>query len=137
MKSAVPLFLHPRMVALLCIALTIMCPAGYGAAQIDPSVLHPLSDSIFIQKRIISKSHKIGLYPDADQKVVFFTVRGLQGKVYQLYVFDLEGKLVKQTEIRNKQTTFISGMEKGVYLFDVFCDDDKIGNGQIAVWDRG
>jgi hypothetical protein len=86
-----------------------------------------------VHKKIISRSHKIGLYPDALHKALFFTVRGVEGKVYQLYVFDMDGKLIKQTEIRNKQTTFISDMEKGIYLFDVFCDDDKIGNGRIAV----
>jgi hypothetical protein len=112
----------------------IVSLSSYGATVKAP--LHNGSknhDSIFIQKKAISKFHKIGLYPDATQKVVFFTVRGEQGKVYQLYVFDLEGNLIRQREIRNKQTTFIKDIEKGVYLFDVFCDDDKIGNGQIAV----
>lgn len=93
----------------------------------------PDSDSIVIHKKIISKAHKIGLYPDALHRSLFFTVRGVQGKVYQLYVFDLDGHLIRQTEIRNKQTTYISEMEKGIYLFDVFCDDDRIGKGKIAV----
>jgi hypothetical protein len=90
-------------------------------------------DSIFVHKNITSKSHRIGLYPDADNKVLFFTVRGVQGRVYQLYLFDTSGKLVKQTEIRNKQTTLINNMDKGVYLFEVFSDDERVGNGQIAV----
>lgn len=66
-------------------------------------------------------------------KVLFFSVKGTNGKVYQLYVFDLDGHLVKQKEIRNKQTVYISDFNKGIYLFDVFCDDERIGNGQLAV----
>ena len=90
-------------------------------------------DSIYIHKQVISKSHKILLYPDASQKVIFFSVKGEEGRVYQLFIFDLEGKLVKQTEIRNRQTTVIREMDKGEYMFDVFSDDLKIGSGQMNV----
>jgi hypothetical protein len=105
--------------------------SSYGSFVNNPS--GQKNDSIFIHKNVFSKYHRIGLYPDATQKVVFFTVHGEQGKVYELYLFDLQGNLVKQSEIRNRQTTFIKDIDKGVYVFDVFCDDDKIGNGEIAV----
>lgn len=90
-------------------------------------------DSIIVHKNITNRSHKFFLYPDAAQKILFFNVRGNSGKVYQLYVFNMDGKMVKQAEIRNKQTTLINNIEKGTYLFEVFSDDDRIGNGQIAV----
>jgi hypothetical protein len=90
-------------------------------------------DSIVIQKKNTRRSHKIALYPDASQKVLFFNVRGLEGKVYQLYVFDMNGNVIKQAETRNKQTTLIKNIDKGVYLFEVFSNDDRIGNGHIAV----
>ena len=93
----------------------------------------PGSDSIFIQKNVMVKSHRISMYTDANQKVVFFSVRGEEGKVYQLFVFDFQGKLVHQTETRNKQTTILKGIQKGSYLFEVFSDDKRIGNGQIAI----
>jgi esterase/lipase superfamily enzyme len=79
------------------------------------------------------RSHRISLYPDANQKVVFFSVRGEEGKVYQLYVFDIDGRLVKQVETRNKQTSVVKGIKKGSYFFEVFSDDKRIGNGQIAI----
>jgi hypothetical protein len=91
------------------------------------------SSSIIVKKTMISKSHKVALYPDAEQKVLFFHVRGENGKVYQLFVFDMQGKIVKQAEIRNKQTTLIKDIEKGSYLFEVFSNDNRIGEGQIAV----
>src|SRR5688500_17285729 len=90
-------------------------------------------DTIFIQKNSILKTHRINLYPDADQKVVFFSVRGEEGNVYQLYVFDVDGKLIKQAEARNKQTTIIKNIQKGSYYFEVFSDDRRIGNGQIVI----
>ena len=91
------------------------------------------TDTIFIQKNNIARSHRISLYPDVNQKGVFFSVRGEEGRVYQLYVFDLDGILVRQAESRNKQTTILKGIQKGAYLFEVFSDDKRIGNGQIAI----
>ena len=91
------------------------------------------TDTIFIQKNSVVKSHRLNLYPDANQKVVFFSVRGAEGTVYQLYVFDTGGRLIKQAETRNKQTTVIKGIQKGTYFFEVFSDDKRIGNGQIAI----
>jgi hypothetical protein len=110
----------------------IVSARSYGAYTNQLDAAGQRSDSILIYKKILNRSYKIGLYPDAEQKVVFFTVKGAEGKVYQLYLFDLDGNLVKQLEIRNKQTSFFSEMARGMYSFDVFCDDDKIGNGQIA-----
>ncbi len=91
------------------------------------------SDSIVVKKTMNRRSHKVALYPDTEQKVLFFNVRGFTGKVYQLFVFDMQGNIVKQAEIRNKQTTLIKNIERGTYLFEVFSNDDRIGEGQIAV----
>ena len=57
----------------------------------------------------------------------------LKEKVYQLFLFDVEGNLVKQANIKNKQTTVIDNIEKGNYLFEVFSDDERIENGQVIV----
>lgn len=111
--------------------LALFCYNGSIAAP-KPINRQP-GDSIVVQKNAINKSQKFSLYPDATQKVLFFNVRGSSGKVYQLYVFNMEGKIVKQAEARSKQTTLIKDIEKGTYLFEVFSDDDRIGNGQIAV----
>ncbi|MBL7699419.1 MAG: T9SS type A sorting domain-containing protein [Chitinophagaceae bacterium] len=93
----------------------------------------PAADTISIEKSNVKRSYRISLYPDANQKVVFFSVRGSEGKVYQLYVFDIEGKLVRQAETRNKETIVIKNINKGVYHFEVLSDDVHIGNGKIAV----
>lgn len=93
----------------------------------------PGADTIDIEKSNVKRSYRISLYPDTNQKVVFFSVRGSEGKVYQLYVFDMEGKLVRQAETRNKETIVIKNINKGVYHFEVLSDDVHIGKGRIAV----
>jgi hypothetical protein len=90
-------------------------------------------DSIVVEKQIISKKYKIRLYPNASQQVLFFNASGEEGIVYQLYLFDIEGQLVKQANIRNKQTTVINIIEKGIYLFEVFIEDKRIETGKVTV----
>ena len=91
------------------------------------------SDTIVIKKQTVNKKIKVKLYPSANQQVLFFSATGEAGKVYQLFLFDLDGKLVKQVNIRNKQTTVLNNIGKGDYLYEVFSDDDRVENGQLIV----
>jgi len=114
---------------LLPMVVLLLCQAKASAAA------HPLkvNDTIFINKSQTSKKYKIKIYPSATNEVLFFTASGESGKVYQLYVFDMDGKLVKQTQIHNKETTLLANFVKGNYMFDVFSDDEKIENGTMVV----
>jgi len=117
------------MQCLLPLVVLLLC---YTAA----SAYHPqanANDTIVINKSQTSKKYKIKIYPSATNEVLFFSASGESGKVYQLYVFDMDGKLVKQTQIRNKETTLIAHFVKGSYMFDVFSDDEKIENGTMVV----
>ncbi len=89
--------------------------------------------SIQVSKSQASKKHKIRLYPDARQQVLFFSANGEDGKVYQLFLFDMDGRLVSQTHIRNKETTVLTNISEGNFLFEVFTDDERIENGQLTV----
>jgi hypothetical protein len=45
----------------------------------------------------------------------------------------MENTLVKQTQIRNRETTIIQKPAKGSYLFEVFSDDERIESGSLIV----
>ena len=94
---------------------------------------HPYRDSIVVNKLLVSKKYRIKIYPGATQESLFFNVNGDEGKVYQFFLFDQEGNLVKQTQIRNKQTTIITNFNKGCYTFEVFSDDEHIENGTLTI----
>ena len=116
-----------RSFALFCVIIVISAQAK------SESPAKPGSDTILIQKQQVSRKHGIRLYPDAGHHVLFFGAKGIYGRAYQLYIFDVEGKLVKQVNIKNKQTTVLENIEKGDYLFEVFSDDERIENGQVIV----
>lgn len=105
-------------------------PGGKGSPSLQGSdTIH----SIQVSKAQSSKKHKIRLYPDARQQVLFFSADGQNGKVYQLFVFDMDGRLVNQAQIRNRETTVLTSISQGNYLFEVFTDDERIENGQLTV----
>jgi hypothetical protein len=118
--------------ALFAIAI-LFTAAGADASTGCPLSVPANSDTILVQKQITSKKHRIKLYPNAEQDVLFFSVRGSEEKVFQLFLFDVAGNLIKQANIKGKQTTVIDNIEKGNYLFEVFSDDERIENGQIII----
>jgi hypothetical protein len=142
MVKTVPLkktYLSPNMLpglAALGLALCIQCNYAYAGAHFAGRNYPPGSDtihSIQISKSLSSKKHKIRLYPDARQQVLFFSANGENGKVYQLFLFDMDGRLVTQTQIRNHETTVLTNISEGNFLFEVFTDDERIENGQLMV----
>jgi hypothetical protein len=114
-------------------AITLLSTAANSSFGRPLSVPTYSYDTILVQKQTTSKKHKIRLYQDAEQDVLFFSVRGAEGKVYQLFLFDVAGTLIKQANIKSKQTTIIDNIEKGSYLFEVFSDDERIENGQVII----
>ena|SRR5579872_3662841 len=136
-KTTLPANLIGGMTALsLALFLQTAAMAAAGATGAAPPA-HPAGSdtihSIQVSKAQISKKHKIRLYPDARQQVLFFTANGDEGKVYQLFLFDMDGRLVNQAHIRNKETTVLTTIAEGNYLFEVFTDDERIENGQLTV----
>lgn len=135
MKTIVPVRKRNGLIlpALAVISMLTVLTASANDGRIASSPSSTFSDTILVQKQSTSKKIKVKLYPNANHEVLFFSASGEDGKVFQLFLFDLDGKLVKQVNIRNKQTTVLNRIEKGNYLFEVFSDDERIETGQVIV----
>jgi hypothetical protein len=110
--------------------------AALSVNNTSANVIHQNSgvqDTILVSKALTSKKYKIRLYPNAGHNVLFFSASGEPGKVYQLFLFDLDGKLLKQSQIRNKETTVLANIVKGNYTFEIFTDDERIENGFLVI----
>jgi hypothetical protein len=103
--------------------------ARCASTRMDTNTIHSIQVSMAQKNR----KNKIKLYPDARQQVLFFSANGEERKVYQLYLFDMDGKLVNQASIRNRETTVLTNITEGNYLFEVFSDDERIESGQLSV----
>jgi hypothetical protein len=123
--------------SMLAVTVVLFVAIQSTANACPAKIIHSPADTILVQKQTTSKKYKIKLYPNASHEVLFFSASGsasqADGKVYQLYLFDVDGALVKQANIRNRQTTVLNNIEKGRYVFEVFSDDERIENGQLIV----
>ena len=133
MKTPVPLRKRLHVLFMSATIVTLLCSVESSFAVNSPAHTSGGRDTILISKSQTSKKHKIRLYPNADHRVLFFSASGESGRVYQLYLFDMDGKLSKQIQIRNKETTVLTNIVKGNYLFEVFSDDERIENGQLVI----
>ncbi|MEO6963724.1 MAG: T9SS type A sorting domain-containing protein [Puia sp.] len=89
--------------------------------------------AVVVTKNLNSKKHKVRLFTASDAKTLLFTVDGITGNRYTLYVFDLDGKLVTQSVIRNHETSILPNIHSGGYLYEVFVEDQKVENGMLTV----
>lgn len=102
------------------------------AIAANPAADRLTGDTIVVRKQVSNKKYRIKLYPSANHEQLYFHAGGREGKVYQLFLFDVEGKLVRQATIKNEQTTVLRSLEKGRYSFEVFSDDERIGKGELV-----
>jgi hypothetical protein len=116
--------------SILLLLLLNMCRLQTAVAQEDTEMM---LDTIVVSRLHSGSKYKIRIYPNATHEVLFFTANGEENKVYQLFLFDVEGKLVKQTAVNNRQTGFLSKFTKGNYVYEVFSDDERIENGNIVI----
>ena len=93
----------------------------------------PVPNEVMITKNLNNKKHKVRLFTASDNKTLLFSVDGVEGKQYSLFVFDLEGKLVIQSAIRNRETGILPEINAGNYLYEVLVNDSKIENGQLKI----
>lgn len=117
--------------SLIRIALPLLLALGMQTAM--ASAKSPIQDTIVINKNQANKKYKVRLYPNATHEVLFFTAAGEDDKIYQLFLFDMESNLIKQTMVRNRQTSFLSRFSKGEYLYEVFSNDERIENGSVSI----
>lgn len=122
-----------QIVSVLAVSLILTATQVSAAQQPASKLAVSATDTIVVQKKLTSKKHKVKLFPNAKHEALFFNAEGQEGRVYQFYLFNVEGKLVKQANIKNNQTTIVRDLEKGRYLFEVFSDDERIENGQVIV----
>jgi hypothetical protein len=77
------------------------------------------------------KKNVVRLYPNPSYGKL--SVTALTSKPLHFYIFDMEGTLVYQAVLNNKDRKSIDNLKKGTYLYDVFETDVSIEEGKIIV----
>jgi hypothetical protein len=128
MKKTAPLNIYVRFLkSLLSLALITTTLSSYAGGSL------PITNTVMITKNLNNKKHKVKLFTASDYKTILFTVDGVEDKRYTLYVFDLDGKLIIQSVILNHETSILSEIPAGTYVYEVLVNDTKVENGELKV----
>jgi hypothetical protein len=116
-----------------CLLAVLLFITASSFSEADGSLPPAEAHSILVNKTQNSKKHKIRLYADAGRQWLLFTVNGTAGSHYQLYIFDMDSRLVSQASIYNRETTVLNTISKGNYLFEVLMNDKQVERGRLVV----
>lgn len=61
------------------------------------------------------------------------TVKTTKNINVHFYIFTVDGRLVKELTIYGSKRVNISQLEKGIYIYDFFTNDERIKNGKIEL----
>ena len=100
-----------------------------GAAWADGSYRNT---PVAPKNRVAKKKAAIKLYPNPSTNGTVRVVSNTAGTV-NFYIFALDGTLLHQAAIAENQKHKVSNLQKGVYTYDVFYNDEGIEHGQLIV----
>src|SRR5687768_15123916 len=94
---------------------------------------HNFSDSLETTKvKVEAKKSVIKLYPNPSWNGTI-TVSSNTSEKLHFYIFDLDGTLIHQAVLKEKQKITVNDLKKGVYMYDAFLNDESIEYGKITV----
>jgi hypothetical protein len=90
-----------------------------------------LSDSVLVVKEERFKKSVVKIYPNPSFGKINISTNNVS--TLHFYIFDLEGTMIYQTILNNKQKKNIDNLRKGTYLYNVFEKDESVEEGKIIV----
>ena len=89
--------------------------------------------TIVISKLFENKNYNIEMHTNSSLHQLLITAGPQQNKIYRFYLFDIDGKLKAQANIRNNENAAFVNIARGNYFFEIFSNDERIENGRLTV----
>lgn len=90
-----------------------------------------ISDDSSLKIKSMQGRSVVKLYPNPSYGKV--SVSANSSSSLHFYIFDLEGTLVYQAVLNNKEKKTIEHLKKGTYMYDVFEKDESVEEGKIII----
>jgi hypothetical protein len=84
------------------------------------------------QKVWVKRNSLINIYPNPSYNGSV-SVSSKSEKVLHFYIFDLEGTLIYQAVLKDKEKKLVNSWNKGTYMYNVFLNDESIEEGKLTV----
>ena len=113
-------------------ACCIFVAAVFAFQFANTSVYLPVINSSV--SAVQDKKINVRIYPNPSPNgTVYISSNHNSDKEIQFYVFDLEGTMMHNIKLNARGKKTITGLKKGIYMYDVFSDDESIERGKIIV----
>jgi hypothetical protein len=116
----------------LLLAFSLLLSCGLLAqSRISDQTGNTSSETPETVKQSANRKVLIKLYPNPSYGKV--SVTATTSEPLHFYIFDLDGTLIYQAVLNNKEKKNVENLKKGTYLYDVFLNDESIEEGKIIV----
>jgi hypothetical protein len=78
-------------------------------------------------------NNSVKIYPDILKRDMHVVAKYNEGKEIDFFVFDLQGTLKQNYKMKAKDQYRITGLEKGTYIYRVFCGDEETAAGKFEI----
>ena len=86
------------------------------------------------KKALASRNNNaVRIYPDIIKKIMHVVAKDNEGKEIDFFVFDLQGTLMKHYRMTDGDHKKIDGLERGKYIYSVFCGDEESVTGKFEI----
>ena len=103
-----------------------------GAASAHLSKHREISVLPMAKEAVVKKKAALKLYPNPSTDGTVRVVSNTAGAL-NFYIFDVDGTLLHQAVIKEKQKHVITNLKKGIYTYDAFYNDEGIEHGKLIV----
>ena len=124
--------MKPKLFSATFLAVMIAC-FGYGhaTANIKANGSFPVLKAAE-KNSVHAKKDVVKLYPNPSTNGRV-TVSSNTAQTLHFYVFSLDGTLLHQVILKDREKKIINNLEKGTYVYDAFLNDEGIDHGNIIV----
>jgi hypothetical protein len=78
-------------------------------------------------------NNAVKIYPAIIKKAMHVVAKENDGKEIDFFVFDQEGTLLKHYKMNDGDHKKITGLERGKYIYHVFCGDEQTATGKFDI----
>jgi hypothetical protein len=128
--------MNPKLtLSFACLCVSILGLHAVSSATDTGSAAKTVKKEKRASKRIPSprNNNAVKIYPDIIKKAMHVVAKENDGKQIDFFVFDPEGTLMKHYRMNDGEHKMIDGLERGKYVYNVFCGDEETAAGKFEI----
>lgn len=126
--------LNVRVVIALGISAGVLMGLPSGATATSLKKEDPAKKNSFKAKSFVSRNkNAVRIYPAIFKKDMYVVAKNKDGREIDFFVFDLQGTLVQNYKMKAKARYRMINMERGSYIYRVFCGDEETASGTFEI----